>query len=290
MNTRIKEINLKKPLFGKEIEIVSYDLALKNKKESEILEILEEAYNYALALQRIFNFFDPDSELSKLNTERKISASKELVEVTKRAIELSYKTNGKYDISLGKSILERKRGKKESSSKSLYKSIEINGNIIKLKDDEMLVDLGSIAKGYIADKVAQLLKTRGIKEFMIDARGDILFSGEFEHVLEIQHPRDKKSSINKIKLRNKGVATSGDYNQFYGSYSNSHIINAGDLISLTVIADTLQEADLFSTALFVANNKEREKLIRDNKNIKAFSIDKNMRTREYNGFGEMVVR
>ena len=89
-------------------------------------------------------------------------------------------------------------------------------------------------------------------------------------------------------MSNCAIATSGDYNQYYGNFKNSHILNQKEIISLTVVAPTLKEADIYATVLFVLNKTQREKLIKENKNIKVFTVDESLNIEKYNGFEELI--
>ncbi len=269
-------------LFGGEANIILY-----TPLEEEAKEIIREAYSEALKLQKIFNFFDKESELSVLNSKRKLQVSEELLHVIKKALEFSDLTKGKYDITLGKSIRQRKNKQEVSKIKGSYKDIKINGNEITLENADVMIDLGSIAKGYITDKIAEFLKEKGLEEFIIDSRGDIVVSGNEPYALGIKHPR-QEGNIFSIKLKNQAVATSGDYNQFDKTFDKSHIINQNNVISVTIVANTLEEADAYATAFFVAKEKEREKMIKSNKFIKGMILDKKLNTSMFNGFESLV--
>jgi len=189
------EIRFKKELFGDFIEIVLYDI-------DELLgkPILDDAYNEALRLQNIFNFFDKKSELSILNLKRDLIVSDDLHYVISKALKLSEITKGNYDITLGKNILQRKKGENISIIGGSYKDVKVECKRIILNKKDLLIDLGSIAKGYITDKIAEFLKLHGIEEGMIDSRGDILLFGDYEPIIEIQDPRDKDKSVCKVNL------------------------------------------------------------------------------------------
>ena len=79
------------------------------------------------------------------------------------------------------------------------------------------------------------------------------------------------------------------HNQFDKTFSKSHILNSSEIISVTVIAPTLEEADVYSTALFVADDKERRKLIANNKNIKVLLIKEDLKPIMYNDFEELIL-
>jgi len=274
---------MKRKLFGSEIEII-----LPEMDESLANEIVDEMYIKALRLQKIFNFYDKNSELSLLNKKRKLKVSDELLEILNYSLKLCELTKGKYDISMGKTILQRKNSENETKLDCSYKDIEIKGSIVVLTKEDILIDLGSVAKGYITDKLISFLKERGIEEGMIDSRGDISFFGEKHWKIGIQHPRNKEKTICNVELANCTIATSGDYNQYCKDFKKSHILNQTELISITVVAPTLMEADIYATALFVLDKSERDKLIIENKNIQVFALNESLNSKNYNGFEELI--
>jgi thiamine biosynthesis lipoprotein len=284
------------PLVGATIKFTIY---AANKDAVELIrhDLVKEAQR----LEKIFSFYNPKSELSQLNSSREMNVSSQLLEVVKKALIYTNMTNGEYDIALGRVILARKKGEEIDSTnipKNLYKDITIEGNRVSLKNDFILIDLGSIAKGYIADKLVEFLQNEGIESGIVDARGDLRIFGDATEECNIQHPRDKDKLIEPFALNNCSVATSGDYNQFYGSTNNSHILNSKELISVTVIADTLMEADALASAVFVSDEKVREEIIKnvtekDRKTtirplvasqspVKILTIDKKLNINKYN--------
>lgn len=278
----MNSLNFEGELFGGKIQIVVYS------PEKNTGDILKEMYTEALRLQKIFNFFDEKSELSLLNKKRQMKVSQNLLMVIKKAIEFAKLTKGRYDPSLGKRILERKLGKEETETGCSYKDIKISLNKITLKDPDIMLDLGSIAKGYITDKLSEFLKKKGVGEFIINSRGDITFSGSIEHIIGIKNPRKELEAIEKIKMKNASVATSGDYNQFYGNFKKSHILNSGDTISITVVSDKLEDADVLATSLFVSTREEAKKIAKKFKKSKILIIREDLRKEYYNKFENIL--
>lgn len=273
-------------LMGGQITIALYGMP------KEVAQpLFSDAYKEGLRLQKIFNFYDKDSELSRLNCKRKMKVSKEMLLVLEAALKYCSITKGAYDISIGKQIMERKSKKELTPLKCSYKDIKVNSKEreVTLTHEDVLVDLGSIAKGYIGDWIGEFLKKSGAESFFIDARGDMLAYGEYEEKVVIQHPREKEKQIRQFVLKNAAVATSGDYLQFYGDYKKSHIIGQKELISVTVVAPTLMEADAFASAVFLLEKKEREELIKENPNFKVFTIDEKLNELEYNGFEDFFI-
>jgi thiamine biosynthesis lipoprotein len=234
-------------LLGGEIGVTLYGV------DERMAELLFPRINdEGLRLQKIFNFFDPKSELSKLNKKRRLKVSDELLEVIKKCLPYCELTQGAYDISKGRQIMERKQGLAVSGVSCSYKDIEIKKNEILLKNKDVLLDLGSAAKGYIGDKLMEFIKGLGVKNAFIDLRGDIIISAAHKRKVGVQHPRVREKTISSFMLKDGAVATSGDYNQYFGDYSKSHILCSKDIISSTVIAGTLLEADILATCIFVS--------------------------------------
>lgn len=279
----MNELNFQKKLFGGEIIITLYGI-----DATRGIAYIDQTYKEALRLEKIFNFFDPKSELSMLNHLRRKKVSPELLQLIQKALSFCQLSAGAYDISLGKQFLQRKNKEKVSLLGCSYKDIQIQGDDVALLHEDVLLDLGSIAKGYITDKIGEYLFHLGAEEFFIDSRGDILVQGNSTHALEIQDPRLPEEKICSVLIKNKGIATSGDYAQYHTSFTQSHILQQKELASVTVIADTLEEADVYATVLFVCEKKEREKLIHSSRSIKAMTVDTQGKINYYNQFEDLL--
>ncbi len=219
-----------------------------------------------------------------LNTKRKLRVSKHLLVVIKKALELAKLTHGSYDITFGKKFLARKLKKELPILKCSYPNIKIKGNLVSLDHQDAVIDLGSIAKGYITDQLIDFLKENGISSGLINSRGDIRNFGETCEKIYIQDPRNKAKTICSFVLDNSAVATSGDYNQYDADYNQSHIIGSREIISLTVVSNNLMEADGIATALFVCSKVDAKKIIKKYSRVRIFGILKDKTYFKYNWF------
>ena len=262
-------------LLGGEIEFDFYG-------NDQVLIYREDIIEEALRLQKIFNLYDKNSELSRLNQRGNLIVSEDLRYVLEDALHHCRISGGEYDISKATNFLEQKRGDKLSKLECSYKDIVLEGNLVKLQKGSK-IDLGSIAKGYIGDKLKEFMQELGIESAAIDLRGDIIIFGDTEEKISIQHPRDTDQIIGSVTLNNQSIATSGDYRQFHGSYDNSHILNSKELISVTVIAGKLMTADVLASAIFVSDEVYRDGIIsRLPKDIKVLTVNKAVQIKKYN--------
>src|SRR6056297_1473755 len=128
-------------LLGGKVEIVAYDL-----DPNHGAYILENIHLEGIRLEKIFNFYDEDSEISKLNRERKINPSSELFEVLEIAGKFAEKYPS-YNPFLGGNIVRLKKNEEPENIDFSFSDIIISKDLIELKNPKFVVDLGSIAKG-----------------------------------------------------------------------------------------------------------------------------------------------
>ena len=131
-------------------------------------------------------------------------------------------------------------------------------------DSRAAFDLSAIAKGYAVDSVAAYLKNSGIKDFIVEAGGDLLVNSSSKRSIGIRHPRKKGSLIDTLYVKKGAVATSGDYENYVikDGIRYCHIIDpdtgygTSDIISATVITEKAYESDAFATAVFVLGREK----------------------------------
>lgn len=121
-------------------------------------------------------------------------------------------------------------------------------------------DLSGIVKGYAIEQAAKLLRKSGYRNYYINAGGDISVAGKNSKgrpwSIGIRNPFDNKTLVKSIGVSGMGVATSGTYERgghIYNPYA--HYAKPSDVVSLTVIAPTVFDADRFATAAFAMGQK-----------------------------------
>lgn len=273
-------------------------------------EALKAAFNEIKKIDNLMSIYKNDSEVSSLNRQGEMKVSPETLEVIKRALEFSRITGGAFDISC-KPLIDlwkkaRKEGKvpsKEEINKALslvgYEKIILEGNLVSFKERGMEIDLGGIAKGYAVDKAIEVLKKKGIKRALINAGGDLYALGEppegKKWSIGIQHPRNQNELFSVIKLRDKGVATSGDYRRYYTIEGKrySHIINpkTGETVqdvpmSVTIVAADATTADALATGVFVLGATKGIELINTLPGVEGMVISEGMEVKISQGWGQ----
>jgi thiamine biosynthesis lipoprotein len=130
----------------------------------------------------------------------------------------------------------------------------------------MGITLDGIAKGYIVDRMADVLLQNGVPNFLINAGGDIRTAGTkgngFPWTVAVQDPSKEGEFPDVMQMTDGAVATSGSYERRYGHIVDSGLAESPEHnTSVTVSAPTSMTADAMATALFVMKPDDGLRLI-----------------------------
>lgn len=145
---------------------------------------------------------------------------------------------------------------------TLHVSEHDDQSYAQLEDPKAAVDVGGIAKGWIADELAALLAEHGLDSFVVNLGGNVLAHGEKPDGspwrVGLQDPRDKESIVGAVAVRNASAVTSGVYERCFerdGAFYH-HILDpktgfpvATDAAGATVVAQRSLDAEGYSTTL-----------------------------------------
>ena len=259
-------------------------------------------FDEAKRLDKIFNFYDKESELYKLNSSYNVEflASEDLIKILRLSKYFNDITDKAFDVSYGvlydfwkdlikKEVKELPNEERILELKNLggMENMEIHNNKVLIKKEGLKIDLGAIAKGYMVDKIISIAKKNNIKNLLINLGGEIYCLGEKNKrpwSVGIRDPSKKDSVIKVVKLKNKAIATSGNYEQFFKVSSKvySHLIDPrtgfpveNNILSVSVVANNCTLADALSTAFFIMGlDKTKEFLTKNNLDIEVFILIK----------------
>lgn len=169
-----------------------------------------------------------------------------------------------------------------------YKNIKIKDNEVTLLNDSAQIDLGFIAKGYIADRIKEYLVSQNINSAMINLGGNILAIGEKPNknlfVVGIQKPfADIGNAITTVEIKDCSVVSSGIYERYfkYDSKLYHHILNPktgypveNNLLGVTIISPNSVDADALSTICFILGQEKSMELLKTVPNTDAIFITK----------------
>lgn len=176
--------------------------------------------------------------------------------------------------------------------------IDKEANTVTLTNPNAGIDLGFIAKGYIADKMKEYLLSKGATSALINLGGNILTLGSkpdgSAFVLGIQEPfATGESSIPNVSVKGKSLVTSGVYERCF--YENDilyhHILDTktgypvdNDLWGVTILSDSSMEGDAYSTICICLGLQDSMELIEKTEGMEALFITEDMELYYSSGF------
>ena len=247
--------------------------------------LAQDAIDIVADAEKVFSAHLPESELSALNTAHEVGVpypvSDELFSVLQSARTLCEKTQGKFDITIKPildlwSITQNPRVPSDVEIQEARKAVDYRSlaldaahKTVTFLADDMQIDLGGIAKGYVADKLAAHLKDA--YGATIDLGGNVIVLGKHkgDWKIGIQTPFASSGAYTAIvkapSEKTTTVVTSGAYERNFERDGQlyHHIINPatgyphnGEIESVTVIGESSMTADAYSTYLFMCTPED----------------------------------
>lgn len=266
-------------------------------------DILENSFALVNKYQDIFSRTLNYSELYKINSthEKKIPISPEMADILRISLEYSEKTNGAFDPTIGvvSSLWDFKADSpslpgEDRLKKALehidYRNISLENEgeqtyLIK-KDTSAVLELGGIAKGYIADRVKEYLESSGIESALIDLGGNILCVGEktdgSPFRVGVLKPFTDNSYLTVLDVKDASLVTSGSYQRYFKKDNKlyHHILNPSTgmpvdngLLSVTILTKHSVDADALSTSCFILGPEKGMELINSLEDTEAVFVD-----------------
>ncbi len=267
-------------------------------------DIISGAFDICSYYESIFSNTVSGSDISRINCAggRTVTVSEDTSDILKTAVRYSELTDGAFDVTISpvSALWDFKSGKaavpdesriREALTHVDYRNIVISGNTVCLKDPEAAIDLGGIAKGYIADRMKEYMVSHGTDSAIINLGGNIDAIGEntdrTEFNIGIQKPfAEQNEIITAVKIKDLSVVSSGPYERYFERDGRiyHHILDTDTgypaetgLNGVTILSERSVDGDALSTSCFVLGYEKGKKLIqemnRTDPSIKAVFID-----------------
>ncbi len=231
--------------------------------------VAERAFEWFRLVETHCSRFDAASELRQLTIGRRTPASPILFEAVRFAMMVAAQTDGAFDPTVGRRMAARGynrhyltrevTGAPETDERVSFRDVELDADYRTiLLRRPLTLDLGAVAKGLAVDAAARELQP--FRNFAIDAGGDLFLSGcnpqGTPWSAGIRHPRIPGDLVDRLRISDRAVCTSGDYER------GQHILDprcgdpANRVASATVVARSAMLADALATAVFVLGPQE----------------------------------
>jgi len=282
----------------------------------------EAAFARITHVDKTMSDYDSASEVlqlcSRAPTPAPVPVSKELCEVLAYAQELSRRTDGAFDVTVGPltKLWRRARRRAEMPDPGLlhtareavgYRHLVVDAEhgTVELRRPGMRIDLGGIAQGYASDLALTALRGEGIDRALVNVSGDINVSNPPPNragwMIGIAPLRPDEAPSHFLQLANASVTTSGDAWQFVeiGGRRYSHVVDPRTGLGLTersgvsVVAPTGIAADALATAAGVLGVTQGLRLIENTPGTAALFVRQengHVTTRQSRGFAAYLKR
>jgi thiamine biosynthesis lipoprotein len=257
-------------------------------------EVLEGCRKLCRKYDAMFSNKVEDSEIFRINNAggNPVEVSAETVKLIKKALYYSDLSNGVFDITIApvselwdfhaeEPVVPAPEAVTGAVGHVDYKNILIKDNTVQLLDPLARIDVGGIAKGYIADRVKEYLKEEGVKHAVIDLGGNVLTIGGrpdgSDYNIGIQKPFDTTGTpVTSVRISDKSIVTSGIYQRYFevDGKKYHHILDPrtgypceNNLYSVTIITDSSLTADALSTTCFLLGFDKGMRLISQLDNV-----------------------
>ncbi len=249
-------------------------------------ELVNEVIREYRRVDDAMSTYKPESEISQVNAhaaEAPMVISDELFDLVERSLELSVASGGAFDITYDSvgylyDFRARQRPTDEQIQQRLaavdYRHVVLDKakHTIFFTTRGVRINLGGIAKGWVVERAAALLRARGVEHALLNAGGDTRVLGDRRGqpwVVGIRHPRVADEVVTRLPLVDEAISTSGDYERYFeeNGHRYHHILNPATgrptegILTVTVIGPDGTLTDGLDTAIFVLGVEKGLELI-----------------------------
>lgn len=261
------------------------------------LDIDKELDNFNNSL----SMFNPNSIISLSNKNEDVTVDSLFTNVFQKAMSISEATDGCFDITVAPLVnawgfgfsesMNMNKAKVDSILKFIgWQKVQLKDNKVVKQDPRIMLDCSAIAKGYSVDVIANLLRRKGVKNFMVDIGGEVVVSGVNASGnnwrIGVSKPDEDPLSRNNnlqtiLDITDLGIATSGNYRNFYykDGMKYAHTIDPKTgypvqdrILSATVIAQDCMTADAYATAFMVMGLDRAKEMTEQHPELDAYFI------------------
>ena len=241
---------------------------------SEAEKLLDEAYDTVSKYENLLSKTVKGSDVYRINHAKgeAVTVSDDTLQVLEMALTMGELSGGAFDCTDDADV-DKAVGSVD------YRNVEINGNQVSLADPAAAIDLGGIAKGYIADRTAEILEKGGASSAIVNLGGNVVTIGSkpdgSPFVVGIERPySDRTEMVGSVKAADRTLVTSGIYERNFKENGKlyHHVLDPKtgypaetDLEAVTIAADKGYSGfcDGLSTSCLIMGEDRAKKFIAD---------------------------
>ncbi|MGX7352670.1 FAD:protein FMN transferase [Enterococcus canis] len=269
-------------------------------------DVLKKAFDRVKDLANKITVNEPGSEIDEINAEagvKPVKVSDDVFELVEKAYQISQESDGGFDMAIGPitqlwhiGFDDARKPAQAEIDEALklvdYHKVKLNekDKTVYLEEKGMQLDLGAIAKGFITDKVVEVLKDNDVTTAIVDLGGNVYVLGHSPRgtdtpwTVGIQDPNQARNvTVGSVPETNKTLVTSGIYERYLtvDGKTYHHLFNPktgypfdNDIAGITIITDKSVDGDALSTAVFSMGVKKGMEFVDKQKNVEAIFVTK----------------
>lgn len=279
-----------------------FEVYLAGTDREALIGAANEALDEIERLDRQLSHYRNDSDIARLNAhaaQQWVRLEPRLYQLLKHCAELSVATEGAFDITAGRLVkawgFHHGTGRIPPPDEIAEILQGIGAHRILFDDDDHLlyftspqveINLGAIGKGYALDEAAEILRFYGVQSAVLHGGQSTIYAlgappGAEGWEFAIKDPRDKKTILQRVVLRDEALSTSGSYEQFFeaNGIRYGHILNprtgrpAQGMLGVSVVAPSAADSDALSTAFFIQGRAWAEAYCRARPELRVVMIE-----------------
>lgn len=269
-------------------EITIYDMEDMSKAAAQ--ETLDLTYEEIRKYENLLSKTVEGSDVFRINSAEggETEVSDDTLDVINTGLFMGNMSGGAFDITVGTLTelwdfksdnpqVPEESDIKEALESVGYGNVIASGSSVKLTDPDAKLDLGGVAKGYIADKAGEFLEKQGVTKAIVNLGGNITTIGEKDNktpwTIGVERPySDRSEIIGSIKVSDQTVVTSGVYERQFvqDGVRYHHVLDPEtgypadtDIEAVTIIAAKGNSGfcDALSTACLILGKEDALELV-----------------------------
>jgi len=269
-----------------------FSIYLYAPSEQAARTLAEAAFDEVDRVDELLSNYRPSSELSRINREAAqgpVVTDRETFSFLATSLDWSARTGGAFDITVGRLMKAwgffRASGHVPSEAELAETGRQVGWQKVILNPQQRSVrfnvngvelDPGGIGKGYVVDRMVDLLRAQHVSAALISAGGSTIYAigappGERGWKVQVPNPEDKQRPISTVLLRDTSLSTSACSEKFFvlEGHRYCHIMDPHTLrpienmVQTTAIHPSATASDALSSSLFVLGPEASERLLND---------------------------
>ena len=266
-------------------------IEIDNMSSKQAEELIDKTFEECERYEKLFSRTIKNTDIYKVNHAggKAVKVSPETIDLVNDALKVCKETDGLFDITVGKltalwdfSNPKPKVPKDADIQKALttvgYENVIVGKDTIQLKNPDTWLELGAIAKGYIADQLTAYLEDNGVTSGVVNLGGNIITIGEMENnkgpwPIGIETPYSNRQEITgKVMTQDQTLVTSGVYERCFKENGKTyhHVLNPKtgypvetDILGISIkgAKDQSTWCDAYSTTCLLLGSEGAKKFI-----------------------------